>query len=107
MTTKNEKFSKVPILDRTNYLFLKARMQIYLKSKDERIWQMVVRDYVAPTITASNGTTGSKPEDTWDDNDFNRSKWNNQGLNVIQNNVTKDEFRKIYNCTTSKEMWDI
>ena len=68
---------------------------------------MVVRGYVAPTVTATDGTTGPKPEDTWDDNDLNRYKLNNQGLNSIQNTVTKEEFRKISNCTTSKEAWNI
>ena len=43
-------------------------MQIYLRPKDERIWQMVVRGF-----TATDGTTGPKSEDTWDDNDLNRS----------------------------------
>ena len=68
---------------------------------------MVVRGYVAPTITTVDGTTGPKPEDTWDDNDLNRSKWNNQGLNAIKSTVTDEEFRKISNYTTSKEAWDI
>ena len=78
MPTKNEKFSKVPILDGTNYLFWKARMQIYLKSKDERIWRMVIRGF-----TTTDGTTSPKPKDTWDDNDLKQSNWNNQGLNTI------------------------
>ena len=64
---------------------------------------MVVKGYVAPTITATNGTANSKPEHTWDDNDLNRSKWNNQGLNAIQSSVTEEEFKKKFNCTTSKE----
>ena len=88
MTTKNEKFSKVLILGETNYIFWKACMQIYIKFKDERIWKMVVKGYVALTFTAFNSTTGPKSKDTWDDNYLNRSKWNNQGLNAIQSSVT-------------------
>ena len=52
-------------------------MQIYLKFKYESIWQMVVKGYVARTVTATDGTTGPKPNDTSDENDLNRSKWNN------------------------------
>ena len=58
-------------------------------------------------VTVTDDTVGSKPEDTWDDNDVNRSKWNNQGLNAIQSSVTEEEFRNISNYTISKEACDI
>lgn len=57
-------------------------MQIYLKSKDERIWQMVVKGYIAPAVTAIDGSTSPKPDYTWDDNDLNNLKWNNHGLSA-------------------------
>ena len=52
------------ILDGSNYTFWKARMQIYLKSKDERIWQMVVKGYTAPTVISTYGKTVPKLDDT-------------------------------------------
>lgn len=82
-------------------------MHIYLKSKDEKIQQMIVKGYTAPTVITTDGTTGPKPEDTQDDYDFNKSKWNNEGLNAIQCNMTEEEFRKIYNCTNLKQACDI
>lgn len=60
---------------------------------------MVFKRYTAPTVTDTDGKNGPKPEDTWDENDLNRFKWNNQGLNAIQCNVTGEEFRKISSCT--------
>ena len=107
MSTKSDKSFKVPILDGSNYTFWKARMQIYLKSKYVIIWQMLVKGYTAPTITDTEGKIVPKPEKTWNDNDLNNYKWNNQGLNAIQCNVTEEEFRKISSCTTSKQAWDI
>lgn len=38
---------------------------------------------------------------------MNRSKWNNYGLNATQCNVMEEDFRKISNCTNSKQAWDI
>ena len=107
MSIKSEKSSKVLILDGSNYTLWKAGMQICLKSKDENIWQMLVKGYTTPTITDTDGKVVPKLEETWNKNDLNNSKWNNQGLNAIQCNVTKEEFRKILNCTTSKQAQDI
>ena len=36
---------------------------------------MVVKGYVAPTVsTATDGTAGPKPKDTWDGNNLSKSK---------------------------------
>lgn len=61
---------------------------------------MVEKGYIVPTVITIDGITGPKPEDTWDKNDLNYSKWNNQGLNAI----TKEKCKKISNCTTSKQV---
>ena len=90
MSTKSEKSSKVPIRDGSNYTFWKARVQIDIKSKDERIWHMVVRGYTAPIITDTYVKTSQISEEVWNESDLNNSKCNNKGINAIQCNVNEE-----------------
>ena len=100
------KGNKVPMLDGSNYNYWKIRMTVYLQSLDERIWQTVLDGYSRPTVD-NEGVVGPKPVATWTARELEAARWNSQGLNAILSHVTQEEFKKISNCTTSKQAWDV
>src|ERR1700733_311044 len=100
------KGNKVPMLDGSNYNYWKIRMTVYLQSLDERIWQTVLDGYSRPTVD-NEGVVGPKPVVTWTARELEAARWNSQGLNAILSHVTQEEFKKISNCITSKQAWDV
>ena len=78
--------SSAPILNGSNYPYWKARMRVYLKSKDERVWLAVLNGWKAPTITSTIDNvpkTTITPADQWSPTDLELAKWNSKGLNAI------------------------
>ena len=95
-----------PLLDGTNYPYWKAKMRVFLKSIDERVWLIVVNSWTSSTITTETVTT-LKSITLWDKTDFDSYGWNSKAMNAIYNDITVEEFRRISNCEIAKEAWDI
>ena len=99
-----------PILDGSNYSYWKAIMRILLKSKDECVWLAVVNGWKVPTTSTmvENVTNiDIKPSESWITGELESVTWNSKRLNLIQSHVTKEKFKKIATCDTSKEAWKI
>lgn len=97
---------KTPMPDGSSYNYWKIQMTIYLKSKDERIWQLILNGYKAPVDTDAEGKTSPKPVEKWTEADHKNSSNNFKGLHAIQSFVYEDEFRKKASCETSKQACD-
>ncbi|GAA0150187.1 hypothetical protein LIER_37076 [Lithospermum erythrorhizon] len=53
-----------PVLDRTNYVYRKARMIAFLKSLDTSTWKAILTGWTTPTVN-NIGVITVKPEDNW------------------------------------------
>jgi hypothetical protein len=76
-----------PYFDGNDYVYWKARMRVFLKCMDEKVWFFV--------------------EKVWTKNELSESHLNIKGLNAIFMAVSDVEFKRICRCETSKEAWDI
>ena len=102
--------SKPLYFDGSNYAYWKARMRVFLQSLDHATWRSVELKYEIPllsTTTEGVTTTTVKPDDLWTDLEQLRYISNAKALNAIFCAVSADEFKRICNCTTAKEAWDI
>lgn len=54
-----------PVLDGTNYAIWKVKIRIYIKSLDERAWQLIVNGWSPPTRIDTDGDSRIKPENEW------------------------------------------
>ena len=73
---------------------------------NERIWKTILDGYTRPIVTVE-GNNGPKPVALWTAKELEADKFNSQGLNAIMGHVSEEEFKKISNCTTSKQAWDM
>src|ERR1044072_3111196 len=96
--------NRPPILDGTNYDYWKARMVVFLKSTDSKIWKAIVKGWKHPVVAS---TSDLKPEEKWTKKEDEEALANNKVLNVIFNGVDKNIFRLIYTCTVAKDAWEI
>jgi hypothetical protein len=58
--------NRPPILDDTNYDYLKARMIAFVKSIESKTWKAVIKGWEYPVLMDKYGkaTTELKPEET-------------------------------------------
>jgi len=66
---------------------------------------MVNNGLYVPTIVW-NGATSIKLEGFWDDDDHKKVLYDKKAKNIIAFALGMDEFFKILNCKTTKEIWD-
>ena len=91
-----------PLLSGTNYPYQKTKMRVYLKSIDERIWQVVINSWKPPIVITGEVTI---PIDVsmWDRVNYENCGWNSKTINAIFKGVTTEEFRRISHYELAKE----
>ena len=61
--------TRLHLLDGTNYPYWKAKMRVFLKSRDERVWQVVINGW-EPPIVITGEVTIPKVISVWDKVDY-------------------------------------
>lgn len=97
--------NRPPCFTGDHYDFWKIRMTTYLEAQGEEIWNAVQNGPYVPT-TVVNGVTGIKPQTSWDDDDRKKVLFDKKAKNILQSSLGMDEFFRISNCKTAKEIWD-
>ena len=89
-----------------NYQFWKIRMKIFIESLDRGIWDAIVNDpYVPKTVV--DGVTINKPWSEWSDYESKKAQFDCMAKNIITSALNLDEFFRVSQCSSAKEMWDI
>ena len=84
-------------------------MQIFIEAIDYKIWEAIeIGPYVPSIIDGSTsiGTTIKKPRDKWSEEGRRIVQYNLKAKNIITSTLGIDEYFRISNCTSAKEMWD-
>ena len=81
-------------------------MQIFIEAIDLDIWESIERGPYIPIVIV-NGETIEKPKDRWTNEDKRRVQYNLKAKNIITSALGIDEYFRISNCKSAKEMWDI
>nr|KYP38695.1 hypothetical protein KK1_040039 [Cajanus cajan] len=80
-------------------------MQIFIEAIDLNIWDFVENGPFIPTIVVGNEIK-NLPKDQWSDDDKRKAQYNLKAKNIITSALGIDEYFRILNCTSAKEMWD-
>ena len=82
-----------PLFDGTDYAYWKVRMRDFLRSLDEKVWQVVEIGYTKPKEVSTN----------WDEAKIKAANFNNWALNALFSAITNEEFEKISSTEIAKE----
>ena len=85
------------LFDNTNYAYWKVHIRAFLRSLDEKAWQIVGISWTK---------TKEAPTD-WDEAKIKVTNFNSRALNALFSTMTNEEFKKIYLTETAKEVWTI
>ena len=86
-----------PHFDGNNYAYWKVRMKAFLKSINERVWNFVECGWEKPTTPVSEWQTSQKEV----------AVFNSKVMNVIFNDVSMEEFKRISNVEVAQTTWNI
>jgi len=98
--------NKPPLFCGLNYQFWKVRMKIFVESLDKRIWDAIENDPFIPTFE-KDGSSIENPWSQWTDAENKKAKFGCIAKNIITSALNSDEFFRISQCASAKEMWDI
>jgi len=89
-----------------NYQFWKVRMKIFIESIDRGIWNAILNGPYIP-VSVVNGIFVAKPFDELTEVENKRVQYDCVAKNIITPALDLDEFFRVSQCSSAKEMWDI
>ncbi|KAK2400748.1 gag-protease polyprotein [Trifolium repens] len=97
--------NKPPLFNGEYFDFWKIRMKAHLEAQGDGIWKAVVdRPFIPMSVV--NGVGTPKIESSWDEDDKKKVLNDKKAINILQSALIMDEFFRISQCQTAKEIWD-
>ncbi|CAJ2652972.1 unnamed protein product [Trifolium pratense] len=87
------------------YGYWKEKMKIFLQGIDLDIWDAVENGPFIPTRLVNNVVV-NKPRNLWTKKEKEKVQYNLKAKTIISIALSMDEFYRVSNCSTAKEMWD-
>lgn len=87
-------------------MYWKHRMLIFLEASGIEILDAVENGPFIPTIAGTGDSLIPKPRSDWSEDDKKKVGYNAKAKNIITSALSADEFFRVSNCKTAKEMWD-
>ena len=97
---------RLPMFFGVNYQFWKVRMKIFIESINRGIWNAIVKGQYIP-MSVVNGIFVAKPYNELTEAENKRVQYDCVAKNIITSALNLDEFFRVSQCSSTKEMWDI
>jgi len=97
--------NRPPLFCGLNYQFWKVKMKIFVESLDKGIWNAIENDPFIPKIV-KDGFSIEKPWSQLTDAENKKAKFDCIAKNIITSALNSNEFFRISQCASAKEMWD-
>ena len=98
--------NRPPMFNGLNYAFWKVRMRIFMESIDALIWEAVVNGPYVPMQIVKDEQV-EKPRSEWNETERRKAQHDLVAKNIITSALTMDEFFRISQCKSAKEMWEV
>jgi len=98
--------NRPPMFSGVNYQFWKVKVKIFIESIDRGIWNAIVNGPYVP-VHDMNGVSIEKSFDEMSEVDNKRVQYDCIAKNIITSALNLDEFFRVSECSSAKEMWDI
>ena len=80
-------------------------MQIFVEAIDLNIWEAIEQGPYVPSIVAGSATI-EKPRVDWTEEERRLVQYNLKAKNIIASALGIDEYFRVSNCKSAKDMWD-
>jgi len=97
--------NRPPLFCGLNYQLWKVRMKIFVESLNNGIWDVIENGPFIPKFE-KDGSSIEKPWSQSTDAENKKAKFDCIAKNIITSALNLDEFSRISQCSSTKEMWD-
>ena len=97
--------NRPPLFCVLNYQFWKVRMKIFVESLDKGIWDAIENGHFVPKFE-KDGSFIEKPWSQWTNSESKKAKFDCIAKNIITSALNSDEFFRVSQYKSEKEMWD-
>nr|KYP43144.1 Retrovirus-related Pol polyprotein from transposon TNT 1-94 [Cajanus cajan] len=94
-----------PVFNGENYVYWKIRMRIFIEAIDIAVWDAIENGPYIP-MTKDDDEKREKHWSEWSDDEKKRAQYDYRAKNIITSALSIDEFFRISQCKSAKEMWD-
>uniref|UniRef100_A0A151UIH2 DUF4219 domain-containing protein n=1 Tax=Cajanus cajan TaxID=3821 RepID=A0A151UIH2_CAJCA len=94
-----------PVFNVENYVYWKIRMRIFIEAIDIAVLDAIENGPYIPMTKDDDGKR-EKHWSEWSDNERKRAQYDYRAKNIITSALSIDEFFRISQCKSAKEMWD-
>ncbi|XP_068498204.1 MAR-binding filament-like protein 1 [Phaseolus vulgaris] len=98
--------NRPPMFGGVNYAFWKIRMKIFMESIDMGIRDAVVSGPFIPMQVVKDEIV-KKPWSDWSESERKKAQYDSLAKNVITSALNMDEFFRVSQCNSVKEMWEV
>nr|KYP56813.1 hypothetical protein KK1_003061 [Cajanus cajan] len=95
-----------PVFNGENYVYWKIRMRIFIEAIDIAVWDAIENGPYIPMKKDDDGELKEKHWSEWSDEEKKRAQHDKRAKNIITSALSIDEFFRISQCISAKEMWD-
>ena len=95
------------LFDGSNYQFWSNRMNIFMRSYDYEMWDIMLDGLYVP-MKIGTGVEASVPKlrSEWSESEVKKMQVNFKAINTLHCALNPIEFNRISTCKTTKEIWD-
>nr|KYP31311.1 hypothetical protein KK1_048463 [Cajanus cajan] len=95
-----------PVFNGENYAYWKIRMRIFIEAIDIAVWDAIENGPYIPMTKDGDGKR-EKHWSEWSDDEKKRAQYDYRAKNIITSALSIDEFFRIFQCKSAKEMWTL
>jgi len=96
---------RTPLCFGINYQFWKVRMKIFVESIDKGIWNAIKNDLFV-SMLENDKVISKTPWSQWVEHESKKVQYDCIANNIITSALSSDEFFRVSQCESTKEMWD-
>ena len=95
------------LFDESDYQFWSNRISIFMRSYDNKMWDVVLDSpYVPMKTRIENEALEQKFRSEWIETEVKKVQVNFKAINTLHCTLNPIEFNRISTCTITKEIWD-
>ena len=98
--------NRPPFFNGDNYSFWKIKMQAWVEGIDVAVWDAIEEGPYIPMHTV-DGKVVENARKEWSLEEKSLAQFGLRAKTIIISALGNDEFPRILNCKTAKEMWDV
>ena len=97
--------NRPPLFNGEGYVYWKTRMKVFIEAIDMDIWDAIENGPFIPKKKI-NDEIVEIPRSSWNDDEKRKVSFDLKAKNIIFSALSHDEFYRVSQCKSAKEMWD-